>query len=301
MTTNWIAVDWGTSNLRVWVMDSRDRVLENFNSDRGMASLDSSEFEGALLELIAPFLGDGPTLVMCCGMVGSRQGWAEAAYHAVPCPPPNALTSTRAAASDPRLHVHILPGVKQTTPPDVMRGEETQIAGFLSGAPNFDGVLCMPGTHTKWVQISAGEIISFRTCMTGELFALLAENSVLRHSVGGSDFDLEAFDQAVFDGLSRPDDLAAQLFRLRAGSLIANLQAATARARLSGLLIGSELAAMRPYWLGNNIAIIGADMVAHLYHRALGAQGAIVQTTDGTDITLSGLIAAHATIQEVIQ
>lgn len=301
MTTNWIAVDWGTSNLRAWVMDGRDQVVDHLMSDRGMASLRPDEFEPALLDLVAPFLGDGPTPVICCGMVGSRQGWAEAAYHSVPCPPPTAQTSTRAAAADPRLQVHILPGIKQMTPPDVMRGEETQIAGFLRGTPNFDGVLCMPGTHTKWVQISAGEIVSFRTCMTGELFALLAQNSVLRHSVAGHDFDPEAFDQAVSDGLSRPDDLAAQLFRLRAGSLVADLQAAPARARLSGVLIGAELAATRPYWLGNNIAIIGADMVSDLYRRALEAQGAMVRTTDGTDITLSGLIAAYSALKEPVQ
>lgn len=137
--------------------------------------------------------------------------------------------------------------------------------------------------------------------MTGELFALLAQHSVLRHSVGGAAFDMEAFDQAVSDGLSRPEDLAAQLFRLRAGSLVADLEPAPARARLSGLLIGAELAATRPYWLGNNIAIIGADMVADLYRRALEAQGALVQTTDGTDITLSGLIAAHAPLKEAAE
>lgn len=301
MTVSWIAVDWGTSNLRAWAMDSQDRVLGHVTSDRGMGSLGPEEFEDALLEVAQPFLGEAPLPVICCGMVGSRQGWAEAAYHTAPCPPPNLRTSTRVTETDPRVSVHILPGIKQTTPPDVMRGEETQIAGFLRAVPDFDGVLCLPGTHTKWVQISAGEIVSFRTCMTGELFALLAEQSVLRHSVGGADVDAEAFDQGAADGLSRPDDLAAQLFRLRAGSLIAGLGAAAARARLSGLLIGAELAATRPYWLGNNIAIVGAEGVAELYRRALSAQGAMVQVADGTDITLSGLIAARTALREPAQ
>jgi 2-dehydro-3-deoxygalactonokinase len=89
------------------------------------------------------------------------------------------------ATKDPRLRVSILPGLKQAVPPDVMRGEETQIAGFLAAAPGFDGVLCLPGTHAKWVQISAEEVVSFRTFMTGELFDLLSTQSVLRHSIAG--------------------------------------------------------------------------------------------------------------------
>lgn len=303
MSASWIAVDWGTTNLRIWAMDEGDRVIAHRSSSRGMASLAAGDFEGAFLELAGAFLGDAPITVMCCGMVGSRQGWAEAAYQRVPCAPPNGQGSSRAPARDPRLRVHILPGVKQDSPPDVMRGEETQIGGFLHGKPDFDGVLCLPGTHTKWVQISAGEIVSFRTCMTGELFALLADQSVLRHSVGGGEgdgVDTVAFEQAVKDGLARPDDLAAQMFRLRAASLIADLGAVEAYARLSGLLIGAELASTRPYWLGNNIAIIGANALAQLYRRALEGQGAMVAVADGAGVTLSGLIAAHTAMKEPV-
>jgi 2-dehydro-3-deoxygalactonokinase len=185
-----------------------------------------------------------------------------------------------------------VPGLKQNNPPDVMRGEETQIAGFLATRPNWDGVLCLPGTHTKWVQISAGEVISFRTFMTGELFELLRGQSVLKHSVADG-WDEDAFADAVADTLSKPEQLAARLFGLRAADLLQGQDAGVARAKLSGLLIGAELAATRPYWLGQQLATIGADEVAHIYAKALQQQGAVVETANATQTTLAGLSLAR--------
>ncbi len=105
-----------------------------------------------------------------------------------------------------------------------MRGEETQVAGFLSATPDFDGTLCLPGTHTKWVQISAGEIVSFRTVMTGDLFAALAGHTVLRHSIGaGAHGPKPAFLDAVADAMARPEALTARLFSLRAEGLLVEL------------------------------------------------------------------------------
>ncbi|MHA3914845.1 2-dehydro-3-deoxygalactonokinase [Halovulum sp. GXIMD14793] len=297
--TAWIAVDWGTTNLRVWVLNDTDQVVARAETDQGMAGLDREGFEPALLNLIDPFLAqDRVTPVLCCGMVGSRQGWAEARYVTAPCTPPGGREATQVSTNDSRISVSILPGVKQTNPPDVMRGEETQIAGFLRDVPDFDGVLCLPGTHTKWVQISAGEIVSFRTCMTGELFALLSENSVLRHSVAGEAIDTAAFDDAVAEALTRPEALSAHLFRLRAASLIAEMPAVEARARLSGSLIGAELASTRPYWLGQNIALLGAARLAELYRSALVAQGAECMLADITEMTLRGLSAARSSIKD---
>ena len=181
---------------------------------------------------------------------------------------------------------------------DVMRGEETQIAGFLKFNPEFDGILCMPGTHTKWVHISAEEVVSFQTCMTGELFALLSKQSVLRHSVAGDGFDAGAFGAAIDDAMARPQNLATDLFSLRAGGLVADQTQATARARLSGLLIGAELAATRPYWLGQNVVILGDDALANLYRDGLATQGVSTATADICEITLAGLTAAHAAIKE---
>lgn len=299
-TANWIAVDWGTSNLRVWVIGADGQPFASHSSDRGMSALQRQEFEDALLDLIEPYLTTGQTVpVVCCGMVGSRQGWAEAAYLSVPCAPPGGRDATRISGGDRRMSVSILPGVKQTAPPDVMRGEETQIAGYLGQNPSFDGVICLPGTHTKWAHISAGEIVSFQTFMTGELFALLSKHSVLRHSVTTDEFDQSGFDASLTDAMARPQALAARLFGLRAGALVADLSAAEARARLSGLLIGAELAAARPYWLGQNVVLLGASGVAELYRSGLDAQGLDTTIADVTDMTLSGLAAAHQSLKEV--
>jgi 2-dehydro-3-deoxygalactonokinase len=277
-------------------MSPQNAVLAEAASADGMGSLARDGFEPALLNLVAPWLGPGRTRVIACGMVGSRQGWVEAPYRAVPCAPlgpPLAI----APAADPRLTVRIVPGLKQTRSPDVMRGEETQIAGFLFANPGFDGVLCLPGTHSKWVHVSAGEVVSFASFMTGELFALLSERSVLRHGLAEG-WDDTAFAEAVSDALSRPERLAGGLFAIRAAGLLGQLTGAAARARLSGLLIGAELAASRPYWLGQPVALIGAERLADLYAAALAAQGAAPTRADATAMTLAGLAAARALTRE---
>ncbi len=292
---DWIAVDWGTSNLRAWAMRD-DAVVAEAGSDKGMGSLEPDAFEAALLDLIDPWLGMTRMPVIACGMVGARQGWIEAPYAQVPCPPVGA-SPVKPAVRDGRIDVTILPGLSQSTPADVMRGEETQIAGYLAVVPEFDGILCLPGTHTKWVQISAGEVVSFRTYMTGELFQLISEQSVLRHSMDEG-WDGEAFLAAVRDGMADPQALAGRFFALRAEGLVAAAAPGAARARLSGLLIGAELAAAKPYWLGQRIALLGAGKLASLYASALEAEGALPETADVTRATLAGLTAAYHTLKD---
>ncbi|MCY1126895.1 2-dehydro-3-deoxygalactonokinase [Frigidibacter sp. RF13] len=298
----WIAVDWGTSNLRLWRMGPSGEVLGEARSDRGMGTLKPEGFEPVLLDLIAnDLLENGRLTVIACGMVGARQGWQEARYVAVPATPPGISQALKVDTSDPRLSVHILPGMSQASPADVMRGEETQIAGFLSAEPAFDGVLCLPGTHCKWAHISAGEVVSFRTFMTGEIFALLSGQSVLRHSVAASGFDTEAFTAAVSHVMSRPQALAGDLFSIRAETLLSGLDAVQARSRLSGMLIGAELAAARPYWLGQEIVILGEGGLAGAYRTALAAQGAPARTVDAARLTLMGLTAAWRALAEGAQ
>lgn len=293
---SWVAVDWGTSNLRVWAMDAENQPIALRTSDKGMSDLTPAEYPEVLEDLLSDLLPDGPIPVVICGMAGARQGWAEAPYATVPCTPPSLSEAVR--IETPRFEVHILPGVSQAGPPDVMRGEETQIAGFMAKHPKFDGVICLPGTHTKWVHVSAGEIVSFQTFMTGEMFALLSKSSVLRHVMQGEDWDAACFDEAVSDAMSRPAAFASRLFGLRADGLLNQTPASQLRARLSGLLIGLELAGARPYWLGQAVALVGAPGLVQLYQAALSAQGAMVQTEIGDELTLAGLIAAKDSLNE---
>lgn len=293
---DWIAVDWGTTHLRAWAMQGDVARAEASSAD-GMGTLDRDGFEPALLRLIEPWLGQGRMPVLACGMVGARQGWFEAPYVSVPTTP-GTLTPVHAPTVDPRLHLMIVPGLSQPEPADIMRGEETQIAGFLAAQPGFDGVLCLPGTHAKWVRISAEEAVSFQTAMTGEMFQLLAEKSVLRHSIGSAGEDPKAFAEAVSDTISRPEKLTQRLFALRAENVLRNLPLATARARLSGYLIGAELAATRPYWLGQEVAIAGSPALAAAYASALQTQGVQPHFFDAGPLTRLGLARIHASLTE---
>ena len=292
---DWIAADWGTSNLRVWAMSDSGSVLDAAQSDKGMSGLTPDAFEPALKELVDPWVG-AKTPVIACGMVGSRQGWVEAAYDTVPCPV-TVQQLARPAVKDPNLDVRIIPGIRQMDPADVMRGEETQIAGFLALNPGWDGVICLPGTHTKWVHISAGEVVSFQTFMTGELFGLLSKHSVLRHSLSDN-LNPAGFDRGVDEALARPERLAARLFSLRAESLVGEQDPADATGRLSGLLIGAELAGAKPYWLGQNIAVIGAGALSKLYVDALATQSVQAMQVQGDRATLAGLTAAYRHFKE---
>ena len=289
MTADWIAADWGTSNLRLWAMAGLE-VVEMRASDRGMGAMTGAQDFAA--ELARMTDGWGALPVIACGMVGARQGWVEVPYRAVPCPATPTLTPV---PGDPGGRpVLIAGGVMQQTPPDVMRGEETQIAGVLAAQPDFDGIICLPGTHTKWVRISAAEIVNFQTVMTGEIYALLSRQSVLRFSLSDGDVDPEspAFRDALATALSQPHLAWAKLFQLRAAGLVGEPAPTQATERLSGTLIGLDLGAARANWLGQQVLIIGAPRLAALYDAALRLQGAAPVVGDADAATRAGLWSA---------
>lgn len=295
ITPDWIAADWGTTNLRVWAMSHSGTVLAEATSESGMGKLSKDQFEPALRDLVGDWISK-PTPVIACGMVGSRQGWSEATYANVPCQAtPEGFQTAPVSHAD--LSVHIIPGLRQNNPADVMRGEETQIAGFLALNPKWDGVICLPGTHTKWVHVSADEVVSFQTSMTGDLFAAISQHTVLKHSITDG-WDDDGFAKGLDDAISRPEKLAARLFSLRAEGLLDALPNAVARARLSGLLIGAELASTKPYWLGQQVAVIGAGTLSKRYVDALATQGVYAIQADADRTTLAGLTAAYRRFKE---
>lgn len=289
LAPDWIAADWGTTHLRLWAMRGC-AVLDRRASDQGMGKLTPAEFGPVLEDAVA---GWGAAPVVTCGMVGSRQGWAEAPYTPAPCAAAPRLVRVPGHAARP---VYIACGVRQDSPPDVMRGEETQIAGLMLREPGFDGTICLPGTHTKWVALRAGRIERFRSCMTGEIYDLLSHRSVLRHTLGDACEDMGAFDAACAEALADPAAAYGALFALRAGALIGELTPGAAASRLSGLLIGWELAATRDLWQGAAVALIGSPVLSPLYARALAGCGLTAARHDAEDVTLAGLYAARQTI-----
>ena len=290
----WIAVDWGSSRLRAWAMSSSDDVLDSISNDQGMNALGPSAFEPALLRAVEPWLGCGEIEVLACGMVGARQGWQEVDYVDVPARPLDLKPVQVRNVADPRLSVRIVPGLRQPEPADVIRGEEAQVAGFIDDEPDFDGVFCLPGTHTKWVRVANGSVQGFRTAMTGEVFELLARRSILRHSIAGDDMDLQAFDEACRACFSQPERLLSGLFSIRAGSLIRGISSATACGLLSGSLIGADLASNQVFWDDLDVAIIGADAIGALYERAIVSNGGMARRLEGETLVRRGLSRIRA-------
>lgn len=294
---NWIAADWGTSNLRAWLMSADDTVLEERRSSAGMGGLAPEAFEPALLDCIGDCLPDDTvTDVVICGMAGARQGWKEAPYRSVPCSPGTG-DPMPVETQSPRMSAWIVPGLSQADPADVMRGEETQIAGLLMQRPDFDGVACLPGTHCKWVRVGKSKVTAFVTAMTGEIHALLRNHSVLRHSLGGEGWDEPAFLAALEASFADPAMVSAALFSLRAEALLSGLAPDTAAARLSGYLIGMELAAMQAFWRGAPVVLIGEPRICNIYRSALAALGGACELADATEMTIAGLRAAHRAIR----
>ena len=298
----WIAVDWGTSNLRAWGIGESGAVVTSAESDKGMGKLAPGEFVGTLKTVLSPMaLPDGPLEVVVCGMAGARQGWMEAPYLEAPT---DLISLGRGAVHpqvpDTRWSVSILPGVCQRAGgEDVMRGEETQLLGLASVLPGYSGLVCMPGTHSKWAQLEGTRIDGFSTAMTGEMFELLKTHSVLRHSLSGQLDGSErgnGFQAGAREGLDNPAGLLGRLFRVRASALLSGRTADWCAGYLSGLLIGTEIAANRNRIGTDPVPLIGSAGLCALYAQVLSMAGATGRIVDSTEVVLAGLKAARATI-----
>jgi 2-dehydro-3-deoxygalactonokinase len=289
-------VDWGTSNLRLWLTDSQGGVLAERQSAEGMGSLDRSAYpavlEGHLMALGAT--SDLPVVI--AGMAGARTGWREAPYVETPAPLVG-LFQHAVVPEGVNRPVYILPGVCQREDGrfDVMRGEETQLAGALEqGLDN--ALFCLPGTHSKWALVEGGHIRRFSTVMTGELFHLISRQSILRLSVpedADAEADPEIFDAAVDAALTPDFALTATLFSIRAEGLLSQGERINAAARLSGLLIGAEIAAIRADLTRYGKAyLIGTGKLTRLYARAIKRAGGEAVMLDGGLLVRRGLLAS---------
>lgn len=238
-----IGLDWGTSSLRAYRLDADGAVAEVRTRPWGIRQLPEGGFDAALAELTTGW----PALPrLACGMVGSRNGWCEVPYLDLPA---DVRALGRAlhpfAAGDGRT-LHLVPGLRNPRGPDVMRGEETQLFGALARDPSLaaHATFVLPGTHSKWASVHDGAVVDFSTAMTGELFALLRQHSILGAGTGDGAADPEAFargvvaarDSGATGGLSR-------LFSTRALMLDGTLAPASVADYLSGLLLGEELRA----------------------------------------------------------
>lgn len=278
-----ITADWGTTNRRAYLIDGNGRCVDEFEDDKGILSVPREGFAAAIAE-IRERLGDKPLLL--AGMVGSTRGWVEAPY--VPCPA--GIEDLVESLIRPGEREAIVPGVSYVGRgrADVMRGEEVQVLGALvAGLISPNGVVCHPGTHNKWIQLHGGKIHNFVTAMTGELFSLLKDHSILSGLVQAPVELNEAFERGVRNALER-QMLPAQLFGVRASVLLGQMKEEDAASYLSGLLIGADVYIGMSFPLAARVAILGRPELTRLYARAVNLAGREVVELDGEQAFLAG-------------
>jgi 2-dehydro-3-deoxygalactonokinase len=295
----YVAIDWGTSSFRLWLIDQTGRVLGERRSAEGMMEAARTGFAMVLQSHLDAVGAPDDLPVLICGMAGARQGWVEAGYVETPARLAMILEQAVPVPGQSR-DIRILPGIAQrdATAPDVMRGEETQLLGALGLDAAGDAIVCMPGTHSKWVTVQGGAVARFSTFMTGELFSATAANTILSHAVAGADDaeDVDAFKSAISAAFEAPARAANLLFQVRSRQLLFGGTPAAARETLSGTLIGMELAAgLAGHKPGTNIRLVASGRLEALYRQAFATLSVAVTSIDADEAVRRGLsMAAHA-------
>ena len=296
MTPLCAAIDWGTSHFRLWILTEDGSVLAERRSDDGLAQSRATGF-GNIVEAHLGALNISSEIpIIICGMAGSRHGWQEAPYFDAPADL-NQLSRKSIRVVDTTRDIRILPGIAQRNPdkPDVMRGEETQLLGM--SVEGYDsGLVCLPGTHSKWVVMEKGRVERFSTFMSGELFALLSEHSTLRFEQEYSakiSSDASSFAEAVLIAIECPQEITNRLFSVRSSQLLSMASPESAAAKLSGYIIGLEIAgAQSLHGPINNIHLVARGQLGKLYESAMITAGIKVRHHDVDGAVRSGLLSA---------
>ncbi|WMJ68237.1 2-dehydro-3-deoxygalactonokinase [Stenotrophomonas sp. 24(2023)] len=273
-----IGINWGSSNLRAYLIGPDAQVLDRWETAAGVAAIGRE----AMIEAADRIRSRWPTArhAYAAGMIGSSVGWIDAGY--IDCPAGVADVAGRlVAARIGTLEVDIVPGlacVRQVdAAPDVMRGEETELFGLWAQAGCADApVVALPGTHTKWVQWHDGRIQAFMTSMSGELFDRLASAGLLASVLDGPGHDGPAFIEGVRTAASGTLGLGTLLFGVRARQVRGTLARDDTSAYLRGLLAGAEIAdalALFPALRTHTVPLVGAAAVCQLYRTALATLG----------------------------
>lgn len=279
-----IAVDWGTTNRRAYLLDGDGRCASEFEDDRGILAVKDGAFPDAVQQ-IRDRLGDRPLLLG--GMIGSNRGWVEAPYAFCPA----GLDDLAGALVRTGDRCAIVPGVAFTGDgrADVMRGEEIQLVGAAAaGLVPPDCIVCHPGTHNKWARMEGGRIASFRTVMTGELFNLLRQHSILASLLDGDVEPGEAFAAGVRTGLA-DSGITAELFSLRARCLLGRGNPQDTAAFASGLLIGEDIRVGMRGAGGGELIVMGRPELTELYVAALAEAGYSAREVDGETAFIAGI------------
>ncbi len=284
-----IAIDWGTSNFRAFRLDQVGGILERRLFPSGILRVEDGRFAETLRAQVGDWLKDGENRILLCGMVGSREGWTEAKY--LSCPVGIAdLAGSVVELPFSGAEVLLIPGVVGKDPcgvPEVMRGEETEAMGMVDSYHG-GALVCLPGTHSKWIHLDDRTIVRFNTFMTGEVFGTLRKCTILARMMTS---DTTVDNAAFLRGVNRSADdggLLHHLFSVRTLALMDELKEEASASYLSGLLIGHEVrAAMLS---GAHVHLIGAAELCSLYALAIEACGG-TSTLEDQDAAARGLAA----------
>ena len=275
-----IGIDWGTTSFRAFRIARDGRIRDRRASPRGILNVPDGRFAETLREEIGPWLAAGEDHVLLSGMIGSRQGWKEAPY----LPTPAAPADIAAALVDIDFDwakVKLVPGLTGTDDSgvaEVMRGEETQVIGVPALLSN-GGIACLPGTHSKWVRVEAGRIVSFTTHMTGEAYGALRGYTILGRTMREGPSNGAPFDAGVHRS-GEPGGLLHHIFGARALVLASRLAETEAGAYLSGILIGHEIRSALAQAKGAVVQVIGAPDLTRLYANAIATCGGFAERHD---------------------
>ncbi len=298
MSDAFLAVDWGTTNCRAWVVDASGRPGPRRDFPFGVARLADGEAAHRFRDEVRPALEAERLPTLMAGMIGSTLGWREAPYAAAPADA-DSLAARVLRLPDESPAVAIVPGVRVLRPdgaPDVMRGEETQVMGWLAAdADRRRGARLVhhPGTHGKWVLTVDGRIERFATTLTGELFDRLTTAGALRSPPPdpGAAPDWDAFDLGVRQARDG-GDLIGELFTARSRVVGGDLPAASQRDYLSGMLVGADItrgAARVGAAADAPVALLGEPELCRRVARALASGGCGADIFDGEAALLAGL------------
>jgi len=304
---SFVAGDWGTSNLRLFLCDA-DGVSLDMLTGPGAAAA-AGRFPQVLASMTARWNevhGELPAIL--CGMVGSSFGWVHTPY--VPCPAnPEQIAQACVTLQPGTLDVPGLSCINLFKAPDFLRGEETQVLGALHLDERLRAgcrVICLPGTHTKWVVVQDGSVREFLTSPTGEIFAVLREHSVLIRGGTGSDTDMEAFQKGLERFHELPDtQVLHRLFESRSRQLSGELGPDAAAAHMSGMLVASDvhgaLRALSGSLSTREVVLVGAPSLTRLYARACAQSGFATRSVDGTEASLQGLWHIRRRLSQRVQ
>ena len=287
MSSGFIALDWGTSSFRAYLLNTDGTFKETISAPHGILAVKDAAFDETLESHIGHW--DKSLPIMASGMITSRQGWVELPYVACPANLKSIAAAVHPHTSKQGRKLFFVPGISYRSPdgiPDVIRGEETQVLGASQGGTEH---FVTPGTHSKWIDVSNGSITRFSTYMTGEVFALLQKHSILGRLMTGETTHPAAFEQGIRASLSDPAGFLHRIFSTRTLALFNEMPTDHLSSYLSGQVIGTEIAhAIAKNLTGAQYQILATPVLGEHYMTAMKIAGLNVSYGE-PDVAVKGL------------